>query len=91
MQFNSFYIIRKFEGSFWIDVLEFVDARQLGSSDAVEVVREKVLSGGLPFFGGSVFCLVQKLYNGRERRIGRDVVVDRSGNVSCLEPLPYDH
>ena len=46
------YVIRKFEGSFWVDVLEFVDARQLGSSDAVEVVREKVLSGGLPFFGG---------------------------------------
>ena len=78
------YVIRKFEGSFWIDVLEFVDARQLGSSDAVEGVREKVLSGGLPFFGGSVFCLVQKLYNGRERRIGRDVAVDRRGNVETV-------
>ena len=84
MQFNSFYIIRKFEGSFWVDVLEFVDARQLGSSDAVEVVREKVLSGGLPFSGGSVFCLVQKLYNGRERRIGKDVAVDRRGNVETV-------
>lgn len=72
------YVIRKFEGSFWVDVLEFVDARQLGSSDAVEVVREKVLSGG------SVFCLVQKLYNGRERRIGKDVAVDRRGNVEMV-------
>ena len=78
------YAIRKFEGSFWVDVLEFVDARQLGCSDAVEVVREKVLSGGLPFFGESVFCLVQKLYNGRERRIGRDVAVDRRGNVETV-------
>ena len=84
MQFNSFYIIRKFEGNFWVDVLEFVDARQLGSSDAVEVVREKALSGRLPFFGGSVFCLVQKLYNGRERRIGKDVAVDRRGNVETV-------
>ena len=47
------YVIRKFEGNFWVDVLEFVDARQLGCSDAVEVVREKALSGGLPFFGAS--------------------------------------
>ena len=78
------YVIRKFEGNFWIDVLEFVDARQLGSSDAVEVVREKALSGGLPFFGGCVFWLVQKLYNGRERRIGRDVAVDRRGNVETV-------
>ena len=75
------YVIRKFEGNFWIDVLEFVDARQLGCSDAVEVVREKALSGELPFSGGSVFCLVQKLYNGRERRIGKDVAVDRRGDV----------
>ena len=78
------YVIRKFEGNFWVDVLEFVDARQLGSSDVVGVVREKVLSGGIPFFGGSVFCLVQKLYNGRERRIGKDVAVDRRGNVETV-------
>lgn len=78
------YVIRKFEGSFWVDVLEFVDARQLGCSDVVGVVREKVLLGGLPFSGGSVFCLVQKLYNGRERRIGKDVAVDRRGNVEMV-------
>lgn len=76
------YAIRKFEGNFWVDVLEFDEARKLGSSDVVGVVKEKVMSGGLPFFGVSVFCLVQKLRNGRERRVGKDVVVDRRGNVS---------
>ena len=58
------YVIRKFEGSFWVDVLEFVDARQLGSSDAVEVVREKVLSGGLPFFGGRCSALSRSCTTG---------------------------
>ena len=74
------YVIRKFEGNFWVDVLEFNDMRELRSSDVDQIVKEKVMSGELPFFRVSVFCLIQKLPNGRERRVGKDVVVDRMGN-----------
>ena len=78
------YVIRKLEGNFWVNVLEFDDVRQLQSSDVVGVIKEGIVSGGLLFFGASIFCLIQKLYNGRERRIGQDVAVDRSGNVSFV-------
>ena len=79
------YAIRKLEGNFWVDVLEFDDARQFEPSDAVEVVGGRMASGELPFFGASLFCLIQKLHNGRERRIGEDVSIDRRGSASSVK------
>ena len=38
------YAIRKLEGNFWVDVLEFDDARQFEPSDAVEVVGGRMAS-----------------------------------------------
>ena len=75
------YAIRKLEGNFWMDVLQVDTDRQLVASDTATLVEDKLASGELPLFSKSVFCVVQRLNNGREKRIGDDVCVDRNGQV----------
>ena len=64
-----------------MDVVEFNDERQLKSADVENTVREMLFSGQLPVLLPSVFCVIQKLPNGRERRIGKDVSVGRDGKI----------
>ncbi len=79
------YSIRKLECNFWLDVLRFNDERQLLAEDVKSVIEDRIKIGELPIFTPSVFCIVQKLSNGREKRVGSDVSVDRNGKVIVEE------
>ena len=80
------YVIRKYDGAIWIDALAFFDERQLASSDVAEVVCGKLESGEIRMLLPAVFCLIQRLNNGRERRIGTDVSIGRDGKaIECPE------
>ena len=73
------YVIRKLEGDCWIDAVGFTNTDKIESKDAGRAIAERVADGA--FLLPSVFCLVERLNNGRERLIGNEVCIGRDGKI----------
>lgn len=70
------YCIRKLEVNFWLDVLDFFSDDIIENAD--EAIASKISSGELKVILPAVFCLIEKKTNGREQRIGKDVIIGRN-------------
>ena len=76
------YVIRKLDGNCWMDEVKFSSDEKLRGDDMVKrVISEKIASGEIRVFSPSVFCVIEKLPNGRERLVGNEVTVGRGNTI----------
>lgn len=75
------YVIRRLATECWLDECEFFCDKRLGEKDVEDVVVDRMASGELRLVGTAVLCLVLRKNDGREERVGKDVVVGRNGLI----------
>lgn len=70
------YEVRRLDGDVWVDVHSFSSAEEFRPVDAPVVINRLLSSGEIRLLSRrGAFCLLRRLNNGRERRIGSDVLV----------------
>ena len=77
------YAIRRLDADCWMDEAVFSSDDKLRGDDmARDAVTARIADGSIHVFAPSVFCVVEKLKNGRERLVGEvPIAVGRGLNA----------
>lgn len=85
------YVFRRLESGCWLDTWEFHSDTELKVSDIPDALARGIECGGIRAYCPMVLCLIQRLNNGRERRVGRmDILLGRGGallNADDFKPV----